>query len=747
MAQQGALPEPQLGRDQEVLTLPALRHADHRIVPPQGDSDHPAGGAAHLPHVGLFEADRLSPAGGQDDLLLAVGQAHRHQLVVLVERDRDDPRPLRVDELHEPGLLDVPLFGGKEQEARIFERTDRDDRVDPLALGDGNEVDKARPLRHPARLGDLVRLDPVRLPSVAEEQDEGVVGGDGRHLHVILLLRPHPHDPAAAPLLPAVGLEQQPLDVAVVGQGDHHIGVRDQIFLFQFGVLAGDPGPPRVPEPLLDLEQLGLDDLKHLPFVAQHVLVLGDRLDQLLVLRIQLLALERGEPLEPHLEDGVRLGLAERKLLHEARPRGRHVLRLPDERDHLIERLERDLESLEDVGARLGLPELELGPAGHHDLAVVEIMREQLREGQHARDAVDEREHDRAERRLELGVLVQLVEDNLRVHVAAELDDHAHPLPVAFVPQVAHAVELLLPDQLGDPFDERRLVHHVRELGHDHGHPAAPKLLKGGLGADDHAPPPLRIGLVDPLPPEDEPPGREIGPLHDFEERLRGEAGILDQGDERLDELAQVVGGDVGGHPDRDPGGTVHEEVGDAAREDGGLLHGLVEVGHEADGLFVDVREELHRHPREPGLGVPHRPRRIAVHAAEVSLPVDQGVAEAEVLRHPHQRLVHRDVSMRMVPAHHVADEAGALLVRPVGAQPHLRRAVEDAPLHRLQPVADIRQRPADDDRHRVVQVRCPHLPVDRLGDHSLIDRHRPAPSTVQDLRCRGSGLPWRTSG
>src|SRR5690606_1540942 len=43
----------------------------------------------------------------------------------------------------------------------------------------------------------------------------------------------------------------------------------------------------------------------------------------------------------------------------------------------------------------------------------------------------------------------------------------------------------------------------------------------------------------------------------------------------------------------------------------------------------------------------------------------------------------------------------------------HLLHPEQDAALHRLQPVARVRKRPRDDDRHRVVEVRRTHLILD----------------------------------
>ena len=55
--------------------------------------------------------------------------------------------------------------------------------------------------------------------------------------------------------------------------------------------------------------------------------------------------------------------------------------------------------------------------------------------------------------------------------------------------------------------------------------------------------------------------------------------------------------------------------------------------------------------------------------------------------------------------ADHVADDLGAFLEAAVGIEPQLPHRVEDAPVHRLQPVAHIGQRPVHDGRERVGEI------------------------------------------
>jgi hypothetical protein len=115
-----------------------------------------------------------------------------------------------------------------------------------------------------------------------------------------------------------------------------------------------------------------------------------------------------------------------------------------------------------------------------------------------------------------------------------------------------------------------------------------------------------------------------------------------------------------------------------------------------------------------PGFGVAVGRRAVAVDGAEVPLPVHQRVAEGEVLHHADEGVVHRGVAVRVVLAQHVADHGGALPVAAVGGEPRLVHGEEDAPVHRLEPVAHVGKGALHDDAHRIVEERLAHLGLDQ---------------------------------
>ena len=64
---------------------------------------------------------------------------------------------------------------------------------------------------------------------------------------------------------------------------------------------------------------------------------------------------------------------------------------------------------------------------------------------------------------LQLRVLVEVVEDDLRHLAALQLDDDAHAVAIGLVAQVGDAFDRLLAHQIGDPLDQLRLVDLIRE--------------------------------------------------------------------------------------------------------------------------------------------------------------------------------------------------------------------------------------------------------------------------------------------
>ena len=390
------------------------------------------------------------------------------------------------------------------------------------------------------------------------------------------------------------------------------------------------------------------------------------------------------------------------------------------------------------MGTVARMVELEAGAPCEHFGAEADEGLEQLLEAHQLRAAAVERQGVDAETRLQRREAVELVEHHVGHGVALQVDDQPHAIPVAFVADLGDALDLLVAHHLGDALVQPGLVLLVWNLGDDDRLAAAGFLLDVGLGPHHHrAAAELESG-PDAVAAEDDAAGREIRTRHVFHELRHGQLGIGDQRQAGFDQLAEIVRRDVGRHAHRDAAGAVGQQVRIGRRQHRRLALALVVVRLELDSVLVDVLEQRLRDRGETRLGVTHRRRRIAVHRAEIALPRDQRQAHREVLRHAHHGVVDRAVAVRVILAHHVADDAGRLAEGPRRVVAAFLHRVEDAPLHGLQPVARVGQRARDDHAHGVIEVGAAHLLFD--GDRGDIVRRRRGRRRVRGRRHRRQG-------
>src|SRR5215217_5946308 len=704
-----ALAETAFGEYEEVCRVVGDHiHREHHVVFAERYALHSGRGAAHRSCVRLLEADALPVAADDNDLVALRGVADGDQLVLAGEVDRDDPIVLqgRVV-LQEPGLLDDASLGREEQILGLPELFGRENGSYVLALREGQHVGDVPAFGSPAHARELVDLEPVNLALVGKEEHVVVRRRNKEVVDVVALFELHPGDADPAAALLAERVDRDALQVTPVGDRDYHLLLGYEVLYLEVDALLGrDRRPAIVRVGCLDLAELLLDDPVDPGLIGQDALEILDLLAQVPVLLLDLLALHSGEPLQPEVEDGLRLALGEPEPLHHVLARRLHAARAADGSHDLVEVPKRDEQTFEYVRPRPGPPELVARPARHHLELVGDVVPQGLPVGERLRHAVDERNQVYPEALLHLGVLVEVVEDDLGHGLALQFDHYAHAVPVRLVAQVGDVLQFAVLDQLGDLLQEVALVDLVRDLrDHDLG-PVALDLLGVGFGLHPYGAPPGQNGVAYAAQPDDNTPRREIGALDVLCDLLVIQVRVVYQGYRRVDDLAEVVGWDLGGHTDRDAVRPVDEQVREPCRQDLGLFQALVEVRNEVHRVGVYVPQHLGRHAGEPGFCVPHRARWIAVYAPEVPLAVHKRVSEGEVLGHACQRVVDRLVPVRVVLAHDVSDDRRALTVRPVGLQAEILHGVENSPVDGLQSVTRVRQGARNDHAHGVGKER-----------------------------------------
>ena len=325
---------------------------------------------------------------------------------------------------------------------------------------------------------------------------------------------------------------------------------------------------------------------------------------------------------------------------------------------------------------------------------------------------------------LQLRLGKEPVEHDLGVGVLFYLDDDAHAVAVGLVAQAGDALEALVAHLVGDVLDELALVDLVGQLGDDDAEAVVAVFLYLGARPDDDLAAAGGVGGADAAAAHDDALGGEIGAFDILHKVGQARVRVIEDADAGVDDLGKVVRRDIRGHADGYAARAVDQEVWEARGEHAGLLSALVEVGVPVHGLLVDVPEHLVGYFRHAGLGVTVGRRGIAVHGAEVAVAVNERIAHGKVLRETDQRVVNGAVAVRMVVTEHVADGGGALLEGLVGGEPALVHSIEDTPMHGLEPVPHVRQRPAHDDAHGVAHVALFHLAHDLARDDLLIGEH-----------------------
>src|SRR5690606_15190624 len=160
--------------------------------------------------------------------------------------------------------------------------------------------------------------------------------------------------------------------------------------------------------------------------------------------------IECGETRQPQVQDLSRLKLTQLELLHQGVTGGLARLRPLDDRDHTVDRVDRDEKSRHDVLTALGNTQVVLSTPHDDPEAMVDENLESLPDAQDDRAAIDQGEKLPPEGLLEHGALIQLVEDLLRIRIALERNDNPDPVAVRLVAQVSDPFDPLLAHLISD---------------------------------------------------------------------------------------------------------------------------------------------------------------------------------------------------------------------------------------------------------------------------------------------------------
>ena len=193
------------------------------------------------------------------------------------------------------------------------------------------------------------------------------------------------------------------------------------------------------------------------------------------------------------------------------------------------------------MGAVPGPGEVVRRAAADHGEAMVDPRAEDRLQIQLLGLAIDEREHDHAERVTELRLLEEGGEYLLGLRVALELDHEPDPVAVGLVAQVGDRVGPPGAHDLRDLLDDARLVHLIGKFRDDQRTLPESALLEMDFGAHVESSSPGPVGGLDAGPAVDVPARREVRPGQAGEQLVAVALRVRDEVVDRGEELPGVV--------------------------------------------------------------------------------------------------------------------------------------------------------------------------------------------------------------
>src|SRR5689334_18240479 len=178
-------------------------------------------------------------------------------------------------------------------------------------------------------------------------------------------------------------------------------------------------------------------------------------------------------------------------------------------------------------------------------------------ERQQFRPTVIDRQHERGKGAFHRGMLVKIVDDDLRIRVALEFDYHSGVF-IRLVSDRGDVSENFFIYEFSDSLHQGRAIHAIRNLGDDDLLFAALDFFDAGFAAHFHATAAASQVLFYAGKAANRATGREIRSFHELHQPFEVDVRIVDLRANSIDDFSEIVRRDVGRHADGDAGASVN---------------------------------------------------------------------------------------------------------------------------------------------------------------------------------------------
>ena len=272
-----------------------------------------------------------------------------------------------------------------------------------------------------------------------------------------------------------------------------------------------------------------------------------------------------------------------------------------------------------------------------------------LLQGQNPWLVIHQGQHNYTKGILQLSMLVQLIQHNIRVNVLAQLNNNAHALAVRFIPQVSNALNLLVSSQLCNLLNQSCLVHLIRQLCNYYSWLTIRHGFNMRLGPHLHRATTSGIGIPNTSGAHNQTASREIWSLNNSHQLLYRSIRIVNKHQNTINNLTHIMRRNIGSHTYRNTGCTVNQQLWELGWQYRRLLQGFIVVWYKIHSVLINILQHQLCNFGHAHLSVTHSCWRITIHRTKVTMAISQHIAHGEILSHTHNSIINRAITMRMI--------------------------------------------------------------------------------------------------
>ena len=406
--------------------------------------------------------------------------------------------------------------------------------------------------------------------------------------------------------------QRSTLDVTHVTQRNDNLIIGIEVLCIEFFCAGHNLSLTFVSELILHFFQFVLDYLAAEFIVSKNLIVVLYLLLQLVIFCMQFFLLQTCELAQAHINNGLGLYFIQREALHQAFHSHLRRLATLDDTHYLINVVACNNKSGQNVGTLFCLAQIVFCTADNHLMTVCNKVRDAVAKSKQAGTSLYKCDAVHAEAGLEGRHLEQFVEHNAGIGIAFYINNNAHTFLVRLIIDVTDTFKFLVCHHLGDRLNQLGLIYAIRYFS-NHNLVMLVARFNIGLGTQYDSAASGLVSVLYTLQTHDIGSGGEVGTLDILHQVFVAQLVIVYKSHTSINNLAQVMSGNVGGHTYGNTGCSVNKKVGNAGRHNGGFLQRIVEVVGHIHSFLLQVFHHGLAHQAQSSLGITHGCGAVAV--------------------------------------------------------------------------------------------------------------------------------------